>query len=178
MVRWDALFADMEQQLASLEAQGRQVEVAELTRAERTSVHLVDRFRGAVGAHVALVLDNGARVTGAVADVGQAWVLLEGQEGREHLVPVAAVSSAVGLGAAAPAAGPVLSRLGLGHALRALARDRGILAVLTRGEALGGRIDAVGGDHLDLALVHADSGRPAGRFRTVPFCALVCLSGG
>jgi hypothetical protein len=71
---------------------------------------------------------------------------------RRALVPLAAVAAVDGLAThAAPAAGVVESRLGLGHALRALARDRVVVRVRTGGTDLTGRIERVGADHVDLA---------------------------
>lgn len=61
---------------------------------------------------------------------------------------------------AAPAPGAVESRLGLGHALRALARDRAVVRVRAGEADLTGRIERVGADHLDLADV--DGGRRGG----------------
>lgn len=174
-MRWDALFADMELQLAAAEAVDREAEVAELTRAERGSVDLVDRLRAAVGRDVVLWLTQAA-LRGTLVDVGPTWVLLT-DGGREHLVPLAAVASASGVGplSAAPA-GEVHRRLGLGHALRAVSRDRSAVRVVTSGGVLDGRIDGVGADHVALALVQPDSARPTGEVRLVPFGALQVVS--
>ena len=173
-MRWEALFADMESQLQAAQSQGRARDVAELTRAERASVHLVDRLRAAVGSEVRLATRSGA-VRGTLREVGMAWVLVE--DGRERLVPLPAVTTVGGLGdVSAPPAGTVVRRLGLGHALRAVARDRGVVQVTMAGTQLTGRIEAVGGDHLDLALVHPDSARPTGGCEVVPFAALDLVS--
>ena len=51
--------------------------------------------------------------------------------------------------------------------LRAVARDRAVVRVLTTAGETVGRIDAVGADHVDVALVRPDSGRPSGEVRTV-----------
>lgn len=173
-MRWEALFADMESQLRSAQAQSRARDVAELTRAERASVHLVDRLRAAIGSQVRLTTRSGA-VRGTLREVGMAWVLVE--DGRERLVPLHAVTAVGGLGdASAPPAGTVVRRLGLGHALRAVARDRGVVQVAMGGTALTGRIEAVGGDHVDLALVHPDSARPTGEREVIPFAGLDLVS--
>jgi hypothetical protein len=173
-MRWEALFADMESQLVAARSQSQAHDVAELTRAERASVHLVDRLRAAVGSDVRLTIRSGG-VRGTLREVGMAWVLVE--DGRERLVPLLAVLTVGGLGdASAPPAGTVVRRLGLGHALRAIARDRGVVQ-LTMGESrLTGRIEAVGGDHVDLALVHPDSARPTGDREVIPFAALDLVS--
>lgn len=174
-MRWGALFADMELQLDAFERQDRDQAVADLTRAERASVLLADRLRACDGREVRLVLRDGSAVGGAVADVGPAWLLIA-EHGREHLVPFSAVATVAGLGVAAPPETGVLRRLGLGHALRAVARDRAVVRVVTTAGATSGRIDAVGADHVDVALVHPDSGRPTGELRTVALSALVLVT--
>lgn len=174
-MRWDALFADMELQLAAAETDDRLAEVAELTRAERGAVTLVDRLRAARGGDVTLVV-GGSVLRGELVDVGPTWVLLAAS-GREHLVPLAGVGSVAGAGA--PSSGPadeVHRRLGLAHALRALSRDRSVVRVVTRAGALDGRIDEVAADHVGLALVHPDAQRPTGELRLVPFAALEVVS--
>jgi hypothetical protein len=176
-MRWDALFADMELQLDAVDGRGRAQDVADLTRAERASVHLGDRVRGSLSREIRVVLVDGSRVVGSVRDVGPVWVLLV-DGNREHLVPLGAVATVVGLGElSAPPEGAVLRRLGLGHALRAVARDRRLVDVVTMAGTVTGRLDGVGGDHVDVALVHPDSGRPTGELHVVPFAALVLLTG-
>ena len=171
-MRWDALFADMELQLEAAERQERADEVAEITRAERAAVGLVDRLRGGVGTSVTLGLRDGAAVHGELTDAGSAWVLVS-DGGRELLVPTQAVVTVAGLdGTVAPDAGVVARRLGLGHALRAIARDRSLVQVHAGGGVHQGRIDAVGADHLELALSFGDSGRPTGRRTLVAFAGI------
>jgi hypothetical protein len=174
-VRWEALFTDMELQLDAARARGLADEVAELTRAERAGVGLAARVRAQRGP-LELGLRSGGTARGDVLDAGETWVLL-GDARREHLVPLAGVQWLDGLSAgAAPEAGPVLRRLGLGHALRAIARDRAVVVARAGGTLLQGRVDSVGADHVDLTLAAADSLRPTGRRRVVPFGALEALS--
>jgi hypothetical protein len=176
VVRWDALFADMELQADAWASGERDAQVAELTRAERASVHLVDRLRSGVGAPVELLLRTGARVHGPVVDVAAGWVLVEDGR-REHLVPLPAVVSVRGAPPVAAAGlGSALRRLGLGHALRALARDRCPVRCETDGGVVVGRVDAVGADHVDVGVADPADGRPTGIQEAVPLGAVVVVS--
>lgn len=176
VVRWDALFADMELQAEALRADVRDAQVAELTRAERASVHLVDRLRSGVGAPVDLLVRTGGRVRGVLLDVAAGWVLVEDGP-REHLVPVAGLVSVRGAPSVAAAGlGSPLRRLGLGHALRALARDRCLVRCETVGGSVVGRVDAVGADHVDIGLADPADGRPSGVQEAVPLTALSVVS--
>lgn len=175
-MRWEGLFADMESQLAAAEAQGVADEVAELTRAERSRVELADRLRAASQPEsppVTLAVRSGDVVSGRVVDAATAWVLVVDGP-REHLVPLGAVVRISGLAStAAPPVGSALRRLGLGHALRAVARDRSVVRLTVGTDRLEGRIDAVGADHLDLTTARGESGRrPTGESHTVPFAGL------
>ncbi|MDT0164689.1 hypothetical protein Q9R32_03870 [Actinotalea sp. AC32] len=172
-MRWDALFADMEAQLDAAAAADRVAEVADRTRAERATVELVDRLRSGLGRPVVVALRNGRSVEGSLVDVAAAWLLVADGV-RQHLVPASAVDAVEGADVvAAPRAGESVRRLGLGHALRALARDRRLVQVETSGGVLLGRVDTVGADHLDVGVADPATSRPTGRRRTVPFTALV-----
>jgi len=95
---------------------------------------------------------------------------LQAAEDQERLAAVPEVTRA------APDAGPVMSRLTLGHALRAVARDRAVVRVRTDGGDVVGRVDGVGRDHVDVTRVHPDSLRPTGERCAVPWSALLLLS--
>lgn len=152
-MRWQLLFDDLEAQLDRQEFSDLAAEVAERVRAERATIGLAERLMAHGGLDLRLTLTDG-EVSGRVIDVAPQWLLLE--EGpAQVLVPTTALVAVRGLGrAVAPEPGVVLRRLGLGHALRALARDRTPVAVCAAGSVLTGTIDRVGSDHLDLA-VHA-----------------------
>ena len=166
--RWEQLFSDLEAQLAAGRADEARWDVAELTRAERARVSLSDRLRAASGARLRVVTTPDEPLEGVVTEVGPHWVLLDLGGGRRAVVPTAAVRTVEGLGPhAAPPAGRTESALGLGHVLRALARDRVVVTVSTGAGTLSGRLDRVGADHLDLVL-----DVPARRVVSVPFGAL------
>jgi hypothetical protein len=98
------------------------------------------------------------------------WLLLATSQVRRALVPLAAVAAVDGLTVdAAPDAGLVESRLGLGQVLRALSRDRIGVRAVSRGCEVVGRIDRVGADHMDVVEL-ADQGRRA--IWAVPFAGL------
>lgn len=169
-MRWEALFADMEAQLEAARTADLAVEVAELTRAERATVSLSDRLRAARGEPLTVRTRGGEQVSGILRDAAAQWILLDAQ-GRSSLVPVGAVTAVRGLTRhSVGAAGVVERRLTLGHALRALARDRAVVQVVTDGGELAGRVERVGADHLDLAVGHVETrdGEPW----AVPFAAI------
>ncbi|MGX5358747.1 hypothetical protein [Kocuria sp. KH4] len=182
-MRWEQLFADMEAQLAAADQQALEAEAAEQVRAEYARVLLTDRLRRRHGAPVRALLAGSVPVEGRVRALGAGWVALE-DRGAEHLVPLGAVLWWESLGRGwQPAADTVTVRLGLAHALRALARGRVRVRIrLTGGGALGeldGTIDGVGADFVDLALHPDDDYRRRGSVtasRAVPFSALVCVS--
>ncbi|GIG39666.1 hypothetical protein [Cellulomonas phragmiteti] len=169
--RWEQLFTDLEAQLAAGRADEARWDVAELTRAERSRVTLTDRLRAATGSRLRLVTALGERLEGIVTDAAEQWVLLDLGAGSRAVVPTAAVRTVEGLGArVAPPAGRLESALGLGHVLRALARDRERVSLHTDAGVHTGRLDRVGADHVDLALES-----PPGRGISVPFHALLAV---
>jgi hypothetical protein len=162
----------MEAQLDAARAAERQMQVAELTRAERATVGLVDRVRSSRGLRVRLLVRTGETLEGDLVDSAGEWLLLAASPVQQVLVPGAAVSAVSGLSAhGAPPAGAAERRLGLGHALRALARDRVTVRVGVDGGEVVGRIERVGSDHVELGATQERSGR----LWTVPFHALVTV---
>lgn len=170
-VRWDALFDDLGAQLAAAESADRAAAVADLTRAEHATITLVERLRDAEGA-VTLELRDGSRVSGELQDAAADWVLV-GEHRRQHLVPSGAIVAVMGLGRhARPAASARSDRLGLGHVLRALMRDRRPVQVRTPAGTHPGWIARVGKDHVDLEVTPGASHGS----RAVPWTALLCVS--
>lgn len=183
-VRWDDLFADLEGQLAAERARDLDAEVADRTRRETARLRLVDRLRAAAAEQRPITVSVAGLadpVDGLVTGVGPDWLLLATASG-ETLVVLAAVRWLTRLGARATepgSEGPVEARFTLAFALRALARDRAHLRLVLRdGATVGGTLDRVGADHVELAEHADDEPRRAGAvrgLRVVPFTALAAL---
>ena len=153
-MRWQQLFADLQAQFDAEEAAAEQAESASRARAEVGALALVDRLRGAVGGSVVVACGPAGSVAGVLAEVGPDWLLVEDDGARQCLVASAAVRSVAGLGrrTAVPESGAVWERLDLRRALRGLARDRSVVQVLLDdGGLLGGTLDRVGADYVELA---------------------------
>ncbi|WP_203749010.1 hypothetical protein [Cellulomonas chitinilytica] len=174
-MRWEAVFADMEAQLDAARAAERHVQVAELTRAERATVGLADRVRASRGSRVRLLVQTGEGIEGELVDSATEWLLVAPSPVQQVLVPVGAVAAVSGLVAhGAPPVGAAERRLGLGHALRALARDRVTVRVSARGAEVVGRIERVWSDHLEVGATQEH----AGRLWTMPFATLAAVRSG
>ncbi|TQJ41552.1 hypothetical protein FBY33_3667 [Arthrobacter sp. SLBN-112] len=181
-MRWDALFNDMESQLAEADRLALDTELNERTRVEMVSLPLEDRLRAAVGHRIGVQLSCGDMVQGELTHAGaDALVLYEDQ--TQVLIPYAAAMRYVGLGRQAHAENsPVRRSIGLAHALRGLARDRAEVSVTIGGTAgavrLAGVIDRVGRDYIDLAAVvpgEPRRSRSVGQVSAIPFTALAMI---
>jgi hypothetical protein len=178
-VRWEELFEDLEGQLGAAAREEREAHVQELTRAELAAVRLASRLRSSGGRAVAVTLVDGTTLTGRLVAAADSWFELT-EAVRRHVVPVAGVAWIDGL-AHGSEPEDARRRLGLTHALRALARDRARVVVRTSAGTLAGRIERVGRDHLDLdtGAGGTAAGRTdplAGRAVTVRLDAVLCVS--
>jgi hypothetical protein len=173
-VRWEQLFDDLEGQVEAAEAADLDSELRDRARAERARLRTVDRLRGSVGRPLDVRLRNSERERGTLRRVGSDWLLVETAPGREALIPLAVVIAVGGLSnrSAEPGSeGPVLARLDLRHALRALTRDRSRVGlVLDRDVLLSGFLERIGADHLELADVPGSTD-----LQLVPLAALVVV---
>jgi len=142
-----------------------EVEVAERTRAERAGVTFAARLAGSRGTTVTLTVTTGDHVAGRLADVTAQWIRLA-RDGMHLVVPTHAIVGAQGLRREAAELSVVQQRLTLGHALRALSRDRARVSVMTAAARADGVLGAVGRDCVDVV---ADSGATC----TVPYAAVV-----
>ena len=180
-MRWEALFADLDAQLAAAGAVELADEVSDRSRREVARLHLADRARLAVGADLTAGVPGIGTVSGRLLRSGPGWWLL-GAEGSEVVVCTDAIAWVSGLPALAadPDATPAVERrLGLGYLLRGIARDRSAVSLVLRdGTTLHGTLDRVGADFVDLAEHAPGEPRRAGSVRgarTVPFASLAAL---
>src|SRR5690625_6715942 len=123
-MRWQTLFRDLELELESLDRQQDAQDTREQIRTQLAEISLQDRLRGNIGNQLRFTLAGGHAVQGVLDRCYAQWLLLTSSEG-EALIPARAIAAVEGLQpAAGPPPGPTANRLTLGHALRALARDR------------------------------------------------------
>ncbi|SDK77283.1 hypothetical protein [Arthrobacter sp. ok362] len=178
-MRWDALFDDMEAQLAARQRLDFEAEIAERALVDSAGVKLADRLRGSLGLSIRVQLSSGQAFEGVLSHAGSEALVLDEPQ-HQVLIPYAAAAQYVGLSRVAVAEpSTVRRRLGLGSALRGLARNRARVAIcLSHGRAesaLHGVIDTVGRDFLDLAVTpEGEDRRPADKRQVVaiPFGAL------
>lgn len=181
-MRWDALFQDMEAQLAADQKLALESEISERARVEMAGIALADRLRGTLGRELSVLLSSGMRVSGVLAHVGSEWIVLS-EAAQQWLVPYSAAASYQGTGRQVLQDPGVRARLGLASALRGLARDRAEVTVhlvmgMLQETALFGVIDRVGKDHFDLAATGSGEARRQGNVSsvvTVPFASLAAL---
>ncbi|TLM75941.1 hypothetical protein [Pseudarthrobacter sp. NamB4] len=181
-MRWDALFNDMESQIAESDRLAFDAEINERARAEMVGTGFADRLRGALGCRLSVHLACGDVVHGALSHAG-ADALVLNEEQHQVLVPYASAVQYAGLGRLSVAeASPVRRGLGLAHALRGLARDRAELTVMVGHSApaarLVGVIDRVGKDYLDLAVFTPGEARRSNQVSQVsaiPFTAIAAV---
>ena len=192
-MRWDDLFDDLQGQGAAAVAAEVAGEVADRGRYEAGRTSLADRLRAwPRGSPLSVGLAHGRRLTGTPLAVGLDWmVLLDGMQ--ECLVPLSAIHWAKPLTGdrrvdPAPiarrggAAGCLLHRLSLAHAIRYLARDRALVQVaLVDGECVSGTADKAALDHFELAQHAPDEPRRATSVRgswVIPYAAVAVVRGG
>lgn len=174
-MRWFDLFADLEAQLAQADHAELIGQVADRTRRERAAVSWVDRAASQVG-RLLMLTTTGGHVRGTLQDLGSDWLLIDEVGRGSAFVPVTAVMSLTGLSSRSDGDRGYGRRFGMGVAMRAIARDRCVVAVQDLGGGVViGTIDAVGSDHLEIAEHPADSLRRSTAvtgYRTVPFRAI------
>lgn len=163
------LFDDLEQQAEGLSLASRDAEVADLGRAEYAAVDLVSRLHASLGSTISLDTAAG-HLRGRLARVGAGWGLVVTEVG-EAVFSLAAVRRVRGLDARSypEQVRPVVTKVGLGSALRALAEE-GVPAAVAdvSGTVYRGRIARVGADFLELDDLEGGGG-------VIPFAAVATV---
>ena len=178
-MRWDALFDDMEAQLAARQRLDLEAEVAERALVDSAQVELADRLRGSLGLSIRVHVSSGTVFEGTLSHAGSEALVLD-EPRHQLLIPYAAAVQYAGLSRlSVPEQSTVRRRLGLASALRGLAGGRARVTILaSNGPAaagLHGVIDTVGRDFLDLAVTCEGAERRPPSVRqvlTIPFGAL------
>ncbi len=178
-MRWERLFTDLEGMLDEHERASRESEIADRVRRELARVELSDRFRANDG-RIELLLRGGRLVRGEVLDAGADWVVVDERHRGEVLIPLHAVIEATGLGRSVATPSDPRRRLGLGHALRVLARHR--VPVVVEDElrrVRTGTVDIVGADFFELAQHPPESARRTRNVlasRVIPYRSIVAIT--
>lgn len=161
-MRWDALFDDLEAQLAAAEQRGLEAELADRTRGETAGLTLEDRLRGQIGRPLRLRIAGAGALSGALSHVGAGWLSLRTGT-RSELVALRHVLAFEGLDRFSRTEAARV-RPGFASVLRTLAADRAAVQIVTADPGasfrVAGIIDRVGHDFLELAA------GPAGETRT------------
>jgi hypothetical protein len=181
-MRWDALFEDLESQVAEADRLALDAEISERARAEMVGLELADRLRAVLGCRLTIYLASGESFSGTLAHAGGDALVLD-EEQHQLLIPYAAAVRYVGLGRLSLAESSSVRRgIGLASALRGMARDRSELSIMlgsTTGTVrLAGVIDRVGRDYFDLAVLSPGEVRRSptvSQIATIPFAALAAI---
>ena len=181
-MRWDALFADMEAQLASAHQLAQDSEVSERLRTDFAGIDLEARLQSQLGRQLKVDLGLPGSFEGALSHVGRGWIALHGR--RSAVVSLGHVVLIAGMDRFSAVDSPP-ARLGLASALRGLSRDRAEVQVYLAGQqaaaALDGSIDRVGKDFFELSLTPRGEPRRPGNVRgagVVPLHAVAAVCSG
>ncbi|MFC7860653.1 hypothetical protein [Arthrobacter koreensis] len=179
-MRWEALFADLEAQLAAAGQAGLDAEIADRQRGELAGLDLAARLRAQYGKTLRVHLGlSGGPLTGTLGRLGADWFLLDSASGS-HVAALGAVQMIEGIDRYADLSVPAV-QLPLASALRGLARDRYPVDLHLRGRptALHGSIDRVGRNFLEFAVLEPGEHRRrenVASVTVVPFAGIAAVS--
>jgi hypothetical protein len=177
-MRWQELFDDLGGQLDHAVGVDRAAEADDDVRVARSRQTLT-AWMATAGTELTVLTRDGTTVVGCVASHGEDWIVV--RDGRGDVVVLAgSVTSASGRGSApAPLVAPsARSSLSLRTVLRGHVRRRAPVSVGTLAGVVRGTPDAVGADHLEVAVHDLDVPRRADRVRAIavlPFAAICWL---
>lgn len=179
-MRWEALFTDLEAQLAAAGQADLEAEISDRQRGEVAGLDLAARLRAQRGRSLSIYLGSaGGPLNGVLGQLGADWFLLESAAGS-HVVALDAVSMIEGMNRYAVPAAPGV-QLRLASALRGLARDRYPVGLQLRSgqQPLHGSIDRVGRDFLEFAAVEPGAARRrenVSSYRMIPLGQVAAVS--
>lgn len=184
-MRWDALFDDLQGQMAASELLDLESEITERARVEIARITLIDRLRAAISRRITVDLAYGLQFSGAIRQIGSDWILLsEGSQSVVVLLPN--IMAIEGLGAETLTASSLVRQnfRTLSSALRLLARDRAMVTIYLMVSDESRRrfhavIDRVGEDHCDIAVVRDGEVRRQREVlvrKTIPFGAILAIA--
>ncbi|MDK1359537.1 hypothetical protein QNO00_04555 [Arthrobacter sp. zg-Y1219] len=179
-MRWDALFADMEAQMASAHQLVQDAEVSERLRTDFAGMDLAGRLHSQTGRYLKVDVGPCGAFEGELSHVGRGWIGLDGER-RSSVIALDHVVLIGGMDRFSTVEAPA-ARLGLASALRGLSRDRAAVQVYLAGQppasALDGSVDRVGKDFFELSLTPRGEPRRQGNVRgvfTVPLRAVAAV---
>lgn len=184
--RWESFFADLEQQFVAERDAIRGAWETERDRARVARLTIRERL-AALAPRALVTVDDvaGDAHRLRVEAVGADWIAAV-DEDRTGIVVVRLdaivslrIDGAVGAEPRADDRDPLLARMDIGFALRALARRRAPIDVgLARGGRMAGTPSRVGADHVDIAIHDAGRAPRAADVRgerTIPFPAIAWI---
>ncbi|CAN5188281.1 hypothetical protein BH09ACT10_BH09ACT10_15100 [soil metagenome] len=165
-MRWENLFRDLIDQATELDLAARDLQVAELAQGAWGQLRWADLIGHR---EVTIRVEHVGQITGRVAQVTGAWVLVESPTFAFAIAHRSVLGIAILDATGAASSSAVSDRLGWGHAFRAFARDRDrILVTRIDGSSLSAYVRVVAADFVVLE-------HEAGRDEVVPFAAVAAV---
>lgn len=151
-MRWDALFADLESQMAAAHAAEFTAAIADASRLEASRIEFAERLRAHRGRELGLQLAGGQRLVLRIGAVGADW-LVGAAPPHSVLVPLGSILAVDSTMREAARAEPSASRrrLSITAPLRRLSRDRELVSVFgAQGLLASGLISMAGRDFAEI----------------------------
>ena len=173
-MRWEELFAALEDDARGLERGARDADFADRTRSANAQVPWLARVHDA---SVSIRVHGAGLVRGRIVRATPSWVLLRDRESAvDTVVAVQAVMAVTGLSSGVDAASGIDQRLGWTHAWRVLSRDRSeVRTTCVDASVVRGVPEVVGRDYVQIQSY--DGGRPVATPPVaVPYAAVATVT--